>query len=63
MFALVPMRNSVDTKGCVLVNLELKYKRFEKYKDGLRATTKELERIARCIIEEFIREQNHATRQ
>lgn len=56
------IRNTAATKGCALVDLELKYKRFGKYHDGLHPTVEGQEWIAQCIIEELLGERNHATR-
>lgn len=47
------IRCVADGKGCTLVDLELKYKRFGKYHDGLHPTVEGQEWIAQGIIEEL----------
>ncbi len=45
------IRNLCEGKGCALVDLELKYKGFEKYHDGLHPTVEGQAWIAKCINE------------
>jgi len=47
------IRRAADVRGCNLVDLELKYKGFGKYHDGLHPTVEGQEWIAQCIMEEL----------
>lgn len=56
------IRNTAAARGCALVDLELKYKRFGRYQDGLHPTVEGQEWIAQCIFEGIFGEDNHETR-
>jgi len=45
------IRSVAKGKGCTLVDLELKYKGFGKYHDGIHPTVEGQEWIAQCIID------------
>jgi acyl-CoA thioesterase I len=47
------IRRVAEVRGCTLVDLELKYKGFGKYHDGIHPTVLGQEWIAQCIIEEL----------
>jgi acyl-CoA thioesterase I len=47
------IRSIAVGKGCTLVDLELKYKGFGKYHDGIHPTVEGQEWIAQCIIDEL----------
>lgn len=49
------IRILADGKGCTLVDLELKYKGFGKYHDGIHPTVEGQDWIAQCIIDELLR--------
>lgn len=49
------IRSVADGKGCTLVDLELKYKGFGKYHDGIHPTVEGQEWIAQCIIDVLLR--------
>jgi len=57
------IRVAASRKGCTLVDLELKYKGFGKYQDGLHPTVEGQAWIAQCIIEEILGEKQNASRQ
>jgi len=47
------IRSTANAKGCNLVDLELKYKGFGKYHDGLHPTVEGQAWITQCIMEEL----------
>jgi hypothetical protein len=47
------MKVVAKSRGCNLVDLELKYNGFGKYHDGLYPTVEGQEWIAQCIMEEL----------
>jgi acyl-CoA thioesterase I len=49
----VLIRCTADARGCNLVDLELKYKGFGKYHDGIHPTVEGQEWIAQAILEEL----------